>query len=97
MDAGTFLKWLEYHDACTEAREWVAGKTLAQAWNSTANPHWMIWLYIVAEQANGGTFDVRRFYLDMEAAGFDWKSDRAGRCNYIRHRLSLERLHVLLS
>lgn len=44
MNAGELLEWLEANDACTEAREWVAGKTLYEAWHSCNRASWLLWL-----------------------------------------------------
>ena len=42
-------------DACHEAREWAAGKTLEQAWNECQRGDWMLWL--------AGMLDVDRKVL----------------------------------
>lgn len=44
MNPGEFLDWLEKNDACEEAREWVAGQTLRQAWANCPRLSWMLWL-----------------------------------------------------
>lgn len=44
MNPQELLEWLEAHDACTEAREWVAGKTLQEAWEQCTRPSWIVWL-----------------------------------------------------
>lgn len=43
MNPGELLAWLEAHDACTEAREWVAGKTLREAWDECVATAWIDW------------------------------------------------------
>jgi hypothetical protein len=41
-----FQRWLAARDACYPAREWVAGKTFAAAWDSCERPDWMLWLLL---------------------------------------------------
>ena len=39
-----FDKHLSRLNACTEAREWAKGKTLAVAWRTCRRADWMLWL-----------------------------------------------------
>ena len=40
----TLTDWLRQKNACAEARLWAqAYETLPEAWNSCANPEWMLW------------------------------------------------------
>ena len=38
------MKLLDELNACQEAKQWAAGKTLSQAWVECNRPDWMLWL-----------------------------------------------------
>lgn len=40
----TFQDHLEEMGACTEARDWVGGKNLVEAWAQCEQAQWMLWL-----------------------------------------------------
>ena len=44
MDAKQFEVMLKEINACTEAREWTKGKSLAEAWDTCERADWMLWL-----------------------------------------------------
>lgn len=35
---------LKKHNACSEAMEWVADRTIAEAWNACERGDWMLWI-----------------------------------------------------
>ena len=43
-DAQAFTKWLGDENACSEALQWQAGKTLTQTWESCERGDWLEWL-----------------------------------------------------
>ena len=49
-------KLLERLGACGEAREWVAARTLEQAWAECEFPDWMLWLHARSESADAGAY-----------------------------------------
>ncbi len=44
-----FQNHLHALGACNEARRWVGRKTIGQAWNTTTERQWMVWMVIVTE------------------------------------------------
>jgi len=53
VNAKQFTKFLEELGACSEARRWAKGKTLAVVWKTCKRGDWMSWLLIFAEGRRG--------------------------------------------
>src|SRR5690242_11317253 len=44
MNASEFSKLLTRLRACTEAREWAEGKSIAETWQQCERGDWLLWL-----------------------------------------------------
>ena len=73
--------------ACKEAREWVGGRTLAEAWAECKRPDWMLWLHARSDSADADGYASLANKWAARAEARATAAEWAGQCNDIRAAL----------
>jgi hypothetical protein len=89
----TFADQLRKLHACDEAVEWVAERTLEQAWAECERGDWMIWLLNAIE------YDDRHGIIRYEARAADaaaYAAARAAQAKIVRKHVSATQVAAML-